>query len=80
MKRRVMENIDGQEVIKMIDVNNSKWKIETTKDATEIFIVNNKYRFFVGDVWNGINYDSKRKRTLLKDAEIFCNKLNKEEE
>ena len=58
----------------------SKWKIETTKGGTEVFIVNNKYRIYMGDAFDNLGYDAIKQNNLLKDAKIFCNKLNKEEE
>ena len=57
----------------------SKWKTETTKSGTEINITNGKYHFYLGDAFNNkLEFDAIIQSSLVKDADLFCKKLNKE--
>ena len=57
----------------------SKWKTEVSKSGTEINITNGKYYFYLGDAFNNkLEFDATRCYDLLKDADLFCEKLNKE--
>ena len=54
------------------------WKVEITKNGSEISITNGKYWLHIGDAFKGIEYSQEKADELTSDAVEMCNLLNKE--
>jgi len=55
---------------------NNTWTTIITKNGTEISISNNKYTFYLGDAFDGIDFSVKKQLKLINDAKMYCDLLN----
>ena len=84
IKNNIIKGLDGSELDiekEIKDLNsykqNSQWNVEYKKQATEIFVANNKKEIYIGGCDTSVNRDLRKQN--MKIAIIICDALNKAE-